>query len=103
LPFMLIAVVFAVNNMGPVEIDLWPLAIRAELPLYILVLGTLFLGFVVGGVASWLAGGGKRRVARAEHRKVRQLEREVSTLKQESGPSGANGGSAARLPVAARR
>lgn len=104
LPFMLIAVVFAVNNMGPVALDLWPLAIQVAVPLYILVLGTLFVGFVVGGVATWLAAGGRRRVARAENKKVRQLERQVSTLKQgaqANGPAEAASG-AARLTAPGR-
>ena len=54
LPVTLVVVVFAVSNRTPVEIDLFPLPWQPVLPAYLLVLGSLFLGFLIGAAAAWL-------------------------------------------------
>ena len=57
LPITLAVVVFAVSNRTPVEIDLFPLPWQPVLPAYLLVLASLFFGFLIGGTIAWLAGG----------------------------------------------
>lgn len=96
--FLVVAVVvvaFAIANRAPVGIDLWPLPFRVSLPLYWLVLGALALGVVVGGSASWWAGGRWRRRARAGERRAAALGQEAEE-RSAGPPRGAPALSAAR-------
>ena len=69
---------FAASNRESVALGLWPLPVLAELPLYIAVLGALLLGMLVGAVATWLAGGRRRRQARQRTRRLAALERDLA-------------------------
>ncbi|WP_161958846.1 LapA family protein [Ferruginivarius sediminum] len=82
LPLLAIAVVFAVNHRGRVVLDLWPLPLRVEPPLYLLVLLAIFVGFVIGGLVVWAAQGRNRHKARQRRFRVEELEREVTFLKR---------------------
>jgi uncharacterized integral membrane protein len=82
LPLLAIAVIFSVNHRQPVEIDLWPLPLAIEPPLYLVVLLILFVGFLVGGLIDWNAQGRNRRTARWRRYRIEELEREVAYLKR---------------------
>ena len=56
---------FAVANRSPVLLSLEPLGYVITLPLYALVIGTLFVGAVIGGGTTWLGAGKTRRAIRA--------------------------------------
>jgi hypothetical protein len=71
-------ILFAVSNRQTALIELWPLPVRAELPLYLLVLGTLVVGFVVGQLVTWIAGWRWRREARRSRERIAMLERELA-------------------------
>ena len=49
-PLAAVLVVFSVSNRGAVTLDLWPLPYQADVPLYLVFLGALIVGFVVGGI-----------------------------------------------------
>jgi len=70
--------IFAVSNREAVAIGLWPLPYLVELPLYLLVLLALLLGFVVGEFAAWIAGRHWRREVRRRGRRIAALERELA-------------------------
>ncbi|MBF0373316.1 MAG: LapA family protein [Alphaproteobacteria bacterium] len=80
LPVAIALVVFAVANRQIVPVDLFPLPIAAELPVYLVVLGALLAGFLMGLLAAWIAGHRHRAKARAEARRAAHLEREVDRL-----------------------
>lgn len=80
-PVGVAAIVFAVANRSTTLVNFWPLPWVAELPLFLVVLGCLVLGFVAGGVAAWLSGGRRRRRAREAEERVRLLASEVAELK----------------------
>lgn len=80
LPVTIVLVVFAVANRQIVPVDLYPLPVMAELPVYLVVLGALLTGFVLGLFAAWIAGHRHRSQARAESRRASRLEREVERL-----------------------
>jgi len=106
LPLMLALVVFSLANRGEVGVDLWPFEERFALPLSWLMLGSLFVGVVAGGVAAWLSGAKTRRRARELKYDKAHLEREVIRLKREveraKGATGAESHSAApALPPSA--
>ena len=82
LPITLIVVVFAVFNRTPVEIDLFPLPWRPVLPAYLLVLGSLFLGFLIGGIVAWFAGGPRRRRTRRLAVEADVLSRELAEARR---------------------
>lgn len=81
-PVAVIAVTFAVANRHPVRIELWPLPVQVEAPLYLAVLGTFLLGIVLGAVAAWLGGRHWRSAARGNRRRAEALEREVAELRR---------------------
>jgi uncharacterized integral membrane protein len=83
LPLMLALVIFSLANRGEVGVDLWPFEERFALPLSWLMLGSLFVGVLAGGVAAWLSGAKNRRRARELKFDKSHLEREVIRLKRE--------------------
>ncbi len=73
LPVIAVVVSYALSNRQTVETALWPLPFEVSLPLYLLVLGALGLGLVVGGFYGWLStshGAWRRR-----RRERRQAQR----------------------------
>jgi putative membrane protein len=80
--FTVLLAVFAVSNREAVDIGLWPLVHVIELPLYLIVLLTLLVGFIVGEVAAWIAGRHWRREVRRRGRRIEALERELAATQQ---------------------
>ena len=78
-------------NRTIVEIKLLPEAVAElagmnpaiSLPLFVVVLGGLGAGLVVGFVWEWLREHKHRRAASSKNREVRKLSREVQKLKQQ--------------------
>lgn len=97
LPIVLLAVVFSVANRGPVEIDLWPLDLRVALPLYLLLLLSLFVGLLLGLVVAHFSAGRSRTQARDSRYRAEMLERENARLKKQAADAPASGG-AQRVP-----
>ena len=73
----LVLVLFAVSNREAVSVALWPLPSVLQLPLYLVVLGTLVLGFFAGQLVSWVNGWRWRREARRSRERIAMLEREL--------------------------
>ena len=74
---LLVVMVFAIGNRGPVEVSYWPLPFAQVVPLYYVVLAALVLGVVLGAIAAWLSGH-RQRVA------LRRLRDEVSGYRYEA-------------------
>ncbi len=83
LPLIAVAVIFSIANREPVTLDLWPFEKSLQLPLFVILLGCIAFGLVVGGVATWLSAGPARRRARQLRRRVAELEREAARLSQQ--------------------
>ena len=81
LPLMAVAVVFAIANREVVVLDLWPLAMTIQAPLFVLVLGSAVAGLLAGAIVAWFSGGSTRRRAREARRHAAELEREVARLR----------------------
>ena len=82
IPLATVILVFSIANRGDVTIDLWPLPITANLPVYLIGLGGLALGillcvFTLGIAAFWWR-------VRAKHgeRKLTALQKEMSALQE---------------------
>jgi len=78
-------------NRGMVTLKLMPDAVAeffgfnlsASLPLFIVVLGGIVTGLIIGFVWEWMREYKHRRQATDQSRTVRKLEREVNKLKDE--------------------
>jgi uncharacterized integral membrane protein len=77
----LIAVVFAIHNHAPQAVDFWPLPYTVGAPLYAVVIVALAAGFMLGAIASWIAGRSWRKLARQRRREIDTLMRELDTFK----------------------
>jgi uncharacterized integral membrane protein len=73
-----VLILFAISNRETVSVGLWPLSGSAiQLPLYLVLLGTLLLGFIVGELTGWVGGWRWRREARRGRERIAMLEREI--------------------------
>ncbi|HEU0118355.1 MAG TPA: LapA family protein [Alphaproteobacteria bacterium] len=70
-----LALSFALANTQDTTISLWPFGISIQAPLYLLTLGTLLFGVLIGMIAGW--------VAMLQHRfEARRLRKEIMTLQE---------------------
>ncbi len=83
LPLLAVAVVFAIANREWVTLDLWPFDLSLRLPLFVVLLASLFVGLSIGGLAAWLSAGRTRRRGRRQRRRIEELERDVARLGRE--------------------
>jgi uncharacterized integral membrane protein len=71
-------ILFAVSNRETVSLGFWLLpGAVIQLPLYLLVLGTLIVGFFFGQLVGWIGGWRWRREARRSRERIAMLEREL--------------------------
>jgi uncharacterized integral membrane protein len=84
LPLAILAAVFAVNNRGAVSVSLWPTPFSVDLPLYLLCLGALVLGLVVGGLFTWIGAAKVRVRLRDRDLEIRGLRRDLEKAAQEN-------------------
>jgi uncharacterized integral membrane protein len=79
-PLALVVVVFAVSNRDAVTVTFWPLPVRLDAPLYLVVLVALLAGFLFGELVAWINGARARRAARERARRIEALERELAAV-----------------------
>jgi uncharacterized integral membrane protein len=56
---------------------------KVELPLFVVLVGTLMFGVLLGGVATWMRQGRHRRAARDSRRSTETLRGENETLRDQ--------------------
>jgi uncharacterized integral membrane protein len=89
LPLALLFIAFAVGNRHAVRVSFDPLPFQAEMSLFFVVLVSIFLGLLAGGIAAWWRAGRWRRRARADERELARLRVEVDRLQRErAAPAG---------------
>jgi uncharacterized integral membrane protein len=81
-PLAIIIVAFAVANRQVVTVSFDPLGeppvASLAMPLFVLILGLLIAGVIIGGVAAWLGQGKWRGAARRFERDMRALRGKLS-------------------------
>jgi len=88
IPLLLLMVAFALSNSDPVRLGLFPLGyLPFELPLSVVILAAMGLGFFLGGLRLWFTALRHRRAARRAEHAVRLLEAKHQELKAR--PAGA--------------
>ncbi len=80
LPAAAAVVVFALNNRGPLAVDLWPFGIVVEMPVYLAFILVFAVGAVLGGIASTIAGSKARARYRNATYDAEVKRREVEKL-----------------------
>lgn len=85
-PTALALVLFSLANRHNIRLSFDPIAPESEflafdLPLFLIVLGALMLGVILGGGASWLAQGKHRKAERRHRREALRLRDEAETLR----------------------
>jgi uncharacterized integral membrane protein len=85
-PLILAVVGLSVANRAPVDVSLDPFALsltdlRLTAPLFVVILGAVALGALIGGVAAWIVQGKHRRAARARGLEAHKLRAEVDRLR----------------------
>jgi uncharacterized integral membrane protein len=80
-PLMVLAVDFAVSNMGSVTLTLWPFPATVAPPIYLLAFVVFAIGFFAGGFVAWLGAGRYRGRARRAERDLTQRTRDVDGLR----------------------
>lgn len=82
IPLLLLMVVFALSNREPVPLGLFPLGrLPFDVPLSVVILAAMGLGFFLGGLRVWFTALRHRRAARRAEEAVRLLEARHQELK----------------------
>ncbi|GIL39980.1 lipopolysaccharide assembly protein LapA domain-containing protein [Roseiterribacter gracilis] len=80
-PIVVVVVLFAVSNLDSVTLHLFPLPYDLTVRLYLLTLITLFMGFVLGSIVTWVADRKRRRETRVQAKRLQELEHELTLAK----------------------
>lgn len=95
-----LALAFALNNRQSTTISLWPFGLEVQAPLYLLTLGTLFIGLLAGATVGWTSALRHRFEARRLRKDITHLHTKVHDLQQTILPPDIDGPS---LPSPRRR
>ncbi len=93
-PLTAVVVIFALSNRQSATLDLWPLPFQPVLPTFLLVLVSLFAGFLLGSLIVWFSGSRRRRRNRELRRRTEQLSHEVARLSKQPAPANVSMGMA---------
>jgi uncharacterized integral membrane protein len=74
---------FAVSNRQQIDVALAPLPGSVPLPVYIVFLGGLVLGAVIGAMATWLGGWRRRRDSRRMRKQIWSLETKLGVVERQ--------------------
>jgi len=77
-----LAGLFALGNRGDVRVDFWPLGPAFEMPVFVALVGALYVGFGLGALIAWLAQGRTRKRAREATKRAEALARELADAKK---------------------
>jgi uncharacterized integral membrane protein len=80
------AVSFAIANGQSAKVTLWPFGVDIEAPLYLLTLGTLFIGLLLGAVIGWLNAFPHRMEARRLRTDIAELRGKIESIQQAGVP-----------------
>ena len=76
-------VLFTISNRPEIIVELWPLPYTLNLPLYLLLLVSAFLGFIAGVIITFFSSGTMRKNFRKAEKKAGNLEKELKKLRDD--------------------
>jgi len=84
-PLLVVMPLFAISNLDPVQLTIWPLPfVSPPVPVFVVALGGLAIGFFAGGLVAWFSAGRARARARAAERTVRIRDIEIEELRRKA-------------------
>jgi uncharacterized integral membrane protein len=92
-PFALLLLAFSLANRQSITVFTEPFNVADgawptfNVPLYLVVLGAMMIGVVIGGSSTWLRQGRHRKAAREASRKSAALIAENEALRSQSAPA----------------
>lgn len=87
LPLAVIVMSFALSNRQGAAVGLWPFEDGIDLPVYLIVLAPLLIGFLVGAAFAGLKGLKYRRIARRQTKRAADLERQLAEVRSPTSPA----------------
>lgn len=83
----LVILVFSISNRHSIDVFWNPMGEDPfALPLYLVALGFMTAGFVIGALLAWLGEAGVRRERRSMRKKVKGLEKELQAFNEHDTP-----------------
>jgi len=83
-PIVILVLWFAVSNLGPITLRLWPLPFDLTIPIAVLTLIQLFIGFLLGAIVTWIADRHRRRENRLLNRRNTELEQSLAATRKQA-------------------
>jgi uncharacterized integral membrane protein len=84
-PIVILVVWFAVSNLDPITLRLWPFPFDLTIPISLLTLIQLFIGFLLGAIVTWIGDRHRRRENRLLARRNAELEQSVAAAQKQAG------------------
>ena len=85
-PLAILLVIFCVSNRGPVTVSLDPLGTMPQftysMPLFILMIGAVMVGLILGGTGTWLTQAHYRRKAWKRRNEIERLKRDADDARE---------------------
>ena len=81
LPVAIIVAAFSVSNREYIDLSFYPLPFEIRLPIFALVIASLFIGAIFGVTAGWFSGSRRRRRLAMKRRQISQLQKQVEELR----------------------
>lgn len=78
LPITLLVVLFAISNLDQVTLHLYPFPLDMPVQIWALTLIELFIGFLLGGIVTWIGDRHRRRETRVLVRRTAELEQALA-------------------------
>jgi uncharacterized integral membrane protein len=85
-PLAILLIVFCVSNRGAVTVSLDPLGTLPQftysMPLFILLMGAVILGLLLGGLGTWFTQAHYRRKAWKRRNEIERLKRDADEARE---------------------
>jgi uncharacterized integral membrane protein len=85
-PLAILIVVFCVSNRAPVSVSLDPFGTMPQfvyaVPLFLVLMGALIVGVVLGGIGTWFTQSHYRSVASRRRQEIEKLRREADDARE---------------------
>ena len=81
-PLLVAVPLFAISNLNTVGLTIWPLPFVIQVPVFVVALVGLAIGFFAGGIVAWFSAGRARARARSAERAVRTRDIEIEELRR---------------------
>ncbi len=81
-PIVILVVMFAVSNLDPITLRLRPFPEELTMPIWLMTLIQLFVGFLLGAIVTWIGDRRRRRETRLLNRRTAELEQLLATAEK---------------------